>query len=61
MHRITLTTLLVLAPLSAFAAAAPNPVVQSGTINYATNHVTLTGSNFQPGKSALPCSSTALT
>ncbi len=49
MRRITLTSLLLLAPLSTFGAAA-NPVVQSGTINYTSNQVTLTGSNFQPEK-----------
>jgi hypothetical protein len=45
-------TLLMLAPLSAFAATATNPVVQSGTINYAANQVTLTGIGFQPEKTA---------
>jgi IPT/TIG domain len=51
MRSITLTALLLLAPLCAFGAAA-NPVVQSGRINYTSNQVTLTGSNFQPEKKA---------
>jgi hypothetical protein len=50
MHRITLTTLLLLAPLSVFAAV--NPAVQNGTVNYAANQVTLTGSGFRPEKAA---------
>ena len=39
--------LLILAPLFAFAAT---PVVNSGTINYSTNQIMLTGSGFQPNK-----------
>jgi hypothetical protein len=39
--------LLILAPLFAVAAT---PVVNSGTINYSTNQITLTGSGFQPNK-----------
>jgi hypothetical protein len=51
MRSITLTALLLLAPLCVFGAPA-NPVVQSGRINYTSNQVTLTGSNFQPEKNA---------
>jgi hypothetical protein len=39
MRRIILTTFLLLTPLSVFAATATNPVVQSGTINYAANQI----------------------
>jgi hypothetical protein len=39
--------LLILAPLFAVAAT---PVVNSGTINYSTNQITLTGSGFEPNK-----------
>ena len=39
--------LLMFAPLFADAAT---PVVNSGTINYSTNQITLTGNNFQPNK-----------
>ena len=39
--------LFVLAPLFALAAT---PVVNSGTINYSTNQITLTGSGFEPNK-----------
>ncbi len=39
--------LLILAPLLAVAAT---PVVDSGTINYSTNQIMLTGSGFQPNK-----------
>ncbi len=39
--------LLILAPLFAVAAT---PVVNSGTINYSTNQITLIGSGFQPAK-----------
>ena len=39
--------LLVLAPLYAVAAT---PAVNSGTINYSTNQITLTGSGFEPNK-----------
>ncbi len=48
MRRIMLATLLVLVPW--FANAASTPVVNSGTINYLTNQITLTGSGFQPAK-----------
>lgn len=49
MRKIMLATFLLLAPLVAFAAT---PAVTSGTINYATNQVTLIGSGFQPAKAA---------
>jgi hypothetical protein len=39
--------LLVLAPLFAVAAT---PAVNSGTINYSTSQITLTGSGFEPNK-----------
>ena len=39
--------LLILAPLFAVAAT---PVVNSGTINYSTNQIMLTGSGFEPNK-----------
>jgi hypothetical protein len=39
--------LLILAPLLAVAAT---PVVNSGTINYSTNQIMLTGSGFEPNK-----------
>jgi hypothetical protein len=47
MRRIVAAALLLFAPLLAVAAV---PVVQSGTINYVTNQITLTGSAFQPAK-----------
>jgi hypothetical protein len=47
MRRIILSILLLLAPLVSFAAT---PVVNSGTINYVSNQVTLNGSGFQPAK-----------
>jgi len=50
MRKILLATLLLLAPC--LGSAAADPVVQSGTINYASNQVTLTCSGFQPGKAA---------
>jgi Collagen triple helix repeat (20 copies)/IPT/TIG domain len=49
MRRITLAVLLLFAPLLTLAAPSA-PVVQSGIINYVTNQITLTGSNFVPGK-----------
>jgi hypothetical protein len=49
MRRILVAALLLFAPLLAFSASAV-PAVQSGIINYVTNQVTLTGSNFEPGK-----------
>jgi len=48
MRQIMLTISLLLVPIAAIA----NPVVQSGTVNYAANQVTLTGSGFQPNKTA---------
>jgi IPT/TIG domain len=52
MRRITFT-LLLLTPLSVFAATTPStPVVNSGTINYSANQVTLKGSGFQPATTA---------
>jgi hypothetical protein len=48
MRQIMLTISLLLVPIAAIA----NPVVQSGTVNYAANQVTLTGSGFQPNKAA---------
>ncbi len=39
--------LFVVSPLFAVAAT---PAVNSGTINYSTNQITLTGSGFQPNK-----------
>jgi hypothetical protein len=47
MRRIIFVALLLFAPPLAVAAV---PVVQSGTINYVTNQITLTGSAFQPAK-----------
>jgi hypothetical protein len=52
MRRIMFTLLLMLAPLTGYAAAATDPVVQSGTVNYATKQVTLTGTGFKPEKAA---------
>lgn len=50
MRRIIIAAFLFFAPLLATAASVP--VVQSGTINYLTNAITLKGTNFQPGKAA---------
>jgi hypothetical protein len=47
MRRIATAVLLLLAPLVALAAV---PVVNSGTINYQTNQITLTGTGFEPAK-----------
>jgi hypothetical protein len=53
MHRITLTLLLLVAPLSVLAATTgTTPVVNSGTINYSSNRVTFSGSGFEPAKTA---------
>ena len=49
MRRILVIALLLFAPLLAVSATAA-PVVQSGIINYVTNQVTFTGTNFEPGK-----------
>ena len=49
MRRIIVVALLLFAPLLAVAASSA-PAVQSGIINYLTNAITLTGSNFEPGK-----------
>lgn len=49
MRRIAFTTLLLLLPLLAVAASSV-PVVNSGTINYVTNQITLTGTAFEPAK-----------
>jgi Collagen triple helix repeat (20 copies)/IPT/TIG domain len=49
MRRILVVALLLFAPRLAVSALAA-PVVQSGIINYVTNQVTLTGTNFEPGK-----------
>jgi hypothetical protein len=49
MRRILLAVLPLFAPLLAVAASTV-PIVQSGTINYLTNVITLSGSNFEPGK-----------
>jgi hypothetical protein len=49
MRRIIVAALLLFAPLLAVAASSV-PVVQSAFINYLTNQVTLTGSNFEPSK-----------
>src|SRR5579863_7969548 len=51
MRRFFAAAVLLLAPLFAVAASTV-PVVQSGTINYLTNVLTLSGSNFEPGKTA---------
>lgn len=51
MRKILSLTLLQLAPLFAFATKNI-PVVQNGTINYLTNQITITGTNFQPAKTA---------
>ena len=59
MRKIVSLIALLLAPLAAVAASSI-PVVQSGTINYISNQITLTGSSFQPGKTAPRCCSTAL-
>ncbi len=53
MRRMIAVALLLFAPLLAVSASAA-PVVQSGTINYVTNQITLTGSNFEPGKAKQP-------
>lgn len=50
MRSIALTTLLLLTPLS--AVAATTPAVNSATINYTTNQVTISGSEFKPAKKA---------
>jgi hypothetical protein len=47
MRRIVTAVLLLFVPLVAFAAV---PVVNSGTINYQTNQITLTGTGFEPAK-----------
>jgi hypothetical protein len=52
MRKVMFTLLLMLTPLSVFAATATDPVVQSGTINYVAKQVTLTGTGFEPGKTA---------
>jgi hypothetical protein len=49
MRRILALAVLLFAPLIAVSASAA-PTVQSGVINYLTNQVTLTGTNFEPGK-----------
>lgn len=49
MRRFIVVALLLFAPLLALAASSV-PVVQSAFINYLTNQVTLTGSNFEPSK-----------
>ena len=46
-----LKAVLLFASLPAIAAAA-TPVINSGTINYSTNAVTITGSGFEPAKTA---------
>jgi hypothetical protein len=52
MRRIMLT-LLLLTPLSVFATTTTaTPVVNSGTINYSNNRVTLSGSGFEPSTTA---------
>ena len=53
MRRIIFTLLLLLTPLSVVATTATSPlVVNSGTINYNTNRVTLGGSGFTPAATA---------
>lgn len=53
MRRIIFTLLLLLTPLSVVATTATSPlVVNSGTINYNTNRVTLGGSGFKPATTA---------
>jgi len=47
MRRIMLAAVLFFTPLFAVAAV---PVVNSGTINYQTNQITLTGTGFEPAK-----------
>jgi hypothetical protein len=49
MRRMIAVAILLFAPLLAIAASTV-PVVQSGNINYLTNVITLTGSNFEPAK-----------
>ncbi len=49
MRRILALAVLLFAPLIAVSASAA-PTVQSGIINYLTNQITLTGTNFEPGK-----------
>ncbi|MGA9585283.1 MAG: IPT/TIG domain-containing protein [Terracidiphilus sp.] len=49
MRRMIVIAFLLFAPLLAVSVSAA-PTVQSGTINYVTNQVTLTGTNFVPGK-----------
>lgn len=51
MSKIKLLVVLLFAPLFGVAASTV-PVVQSGTINYLTNQITLSGSSFEPGKAA---------
>ena len=49
-HKIAVAALALFAPCL-FAANAPkNPVIDSGTINYVSNQLTLTGSGFEPSK-----------
>ena len=62
MRRMSVIALLLFAPLLAVSASAA-PVVQSGVINYVTNQITLTGTNFVPGKAkpAVLFNGTALT
>jgi hypothetical protein len=53
MRGILFTLLLMVVPTSGFSGTtAADPVVQSGTINYAANKVTLTGTGFEPEKTA---------
>jgi IPT/TIG domain/Collagen triple helix repeat (20 copies) len=49
MRKIIVVALFLFAPLLAVAASTV-PVVQSAFINYLTDQVTLSGSNFEPGK-----------
>ena len=51
-RRIILSGFVLLNPLFVLAAVYGNPSVYSGTINYSTNRVTLTGCGFEPGKAA---------
>lgn len=50
--RRTLSMLLLLTPLTAFASTTSTVVINSGSINYTNHHLTLNGSGFEPVSTA---------
>ncbi len=57
MRRTMFASLFLLAPCFVFGAVvsvSKTPVVNSGTINYGSNQITLTGSSFEPAKAGAP-------